>query len=153
VKTTHGIKAFAGGEAFSADELLYEPCDVLVPAALGNVLRKDNAEQVRAGVILEGANHPLDPEADEIFERKGVVVLPDIYANAGGVTVSYFEWVQNIQAFGWDEARVNEELRRVMLKAWRELASKARSYGCSFRSAAFALAISRVAQATDLRGL
>jgi glutamate dehydrogenase (NAD(P)+) len=153
VKTTRGVKGFAGGEAFAADQLLYEPCDVLVPAALGNVLRKDNADGVRAGIILEGANHPTDPEADEIFFKKNIVVLPDIYANAGGVTVSYFEWVQNIQVFRWDEARVNAELENVMARAFTELAASAKRHACDFRTAAFALAITRVAQATDLRGV
>jgi glutamate dehydrogenase (NAD(P)+) len=153
VKNTRGVKGFAGGTELSPDELLYEPCDVLVPAALGNVLRKENAGEVRASVVLEGANHPVDPEADVVFAKKNIVVLPDIYANAGGVTVSYFEWVQNIQVFRWDEERVNKELEHVVKKAWRELSSSARKHACSFRSAAFALAISRVAYATDLRGI
>ena len=153
VGKTHGVKGFSGGEEFPADQLLYQDCDVLVPAALGNVLRKDNAGDVRATVILEGANHPVDPEADAIFAKKGITVLPDIYANAGGVTVSYFEWVQNIQVFRWTEERVNDELRRVMKKAWTDLASAARSHATTLRSAAFALAIARVAQATDLRGV
>ena len=153
VQRTGGVRGFEGGEGFPAEQLLFEPCDVLVPAALGNVLRKDNAKDVRARVILEGANHPTDPEADAIFERNEVVVLPDIYANAGGVTVSYFEWVQNIQRFRWDEARVNEELRLVMQKAWRGLAARAKQHRCSFRGAAFALALSRVAAATELRGV
>ncbi|MDB4971962.1 MAG: glutamate dehydrogenase 2 [Myxococcaceae bacterium] len=153
VARTKGIKGFEGGEEFPAEQLLYQECDVLVPAALGNVLRKDNAADVRASLILEGANHPVDPDADAIFAKKGIHVLPDIYANAGGVTVSYFEWVQNIQVFRWTEERVNEELARVMKKAWSDLSSAARSHACSFRSAAFALAITRVAQATELRGL
>ena len=153
VANTKGVKGFAGGEDFPADQLLYQECDVLVPAALGNVLTKDNAGDVRAGVILEGANHPLDPDADAIFAKKGVVVLPDIYANAGGVTVSYFEWVQNIQVFRWTEEHVNDELRRVMKKAWADLASAARTHNTTYRSAAFALAIARVAHATDLRGI
>jgi glutamate dehydrogenase (NAD(P)+) len=153
VKRTKGVKGFTGGEDLPAEQLLYEPCDVLVPAALGNVLRKDNAADVRAKVILEGANHPTDPDADALFQKRGVVVLPDIYANAGGVTVSYFEWVQNIQVFRWDEVRVNAELRRVMSNAWKDLASTAKSHACSFRTAAFALALARVAHATDLRGV
>jgi glutamate dehydrogenase (NAD(P)+) len=153
VSRTGGVKGFGGAEGFSADQLLYEPCDVLVPAALGNVLRKDNANEVRARVILEGANHPTDPEADAIFEKKGIVVLPDIYANAGGVTVSYFEWVQNIQRFRWDEERVNDELKHVMRRAWTAIAAHAKQYGCGFRGAAFALALSRVAAATHLRGV
>jgi glutamate dehydrogenase (NAD(P)+) len=153
VKKTGGILGFSGASDFSADQLLYEPCDVLVPAALGNVLRKDNAAEVQARVILEGANHPTTPEADTIFRERGAIVLPDIYANAGGVTVSYFEWVQNIQRFRWEETRVNDELKHVMKKAWTELASSAKSHNCTFRNAAFALAISRVAKATELRGV
>jgi glutamate dehydrogenase (NAD(P)+) len=154
VQRTRGVKGFEGGEEFPADQLLYEPCDVLVPAALGNVLTRENAAQVRAKVVLEGANHPCDPDADAIFAKNGVAVLPDIYANAGGVTVSYFEWVQNIQAFRWTEERVNDELKRVMARAWRELAQTAKTYQApSFRTAAFALAIGRVAHATDLRGV
>lgn len=153
VQKTGGVLGFEGGEGFAADQLLFEPCDVLVPAALGNVLRKDNAEGVRARVVLEGANHPIDPEADAILEEKDVVVLPDIYANAGGVTVSYFEWVQNIQRFRWDESRVNDELKSLMKKAWTGLSTHAKQYHCSFRAAAFALALSRVAAATQLRGV
>jgi glutamate dehydrogenase (NAD(P)+) len=153
VSSTKGLKGFAGGEEFPADQLLYQECDVLVPAALGNVLRKDNAADVRAQIILEGANHPVDPDADAIFAKKNITVIPDIYANAGGVTVSYFEWVQNIQVFRWTEERVNEELHRVMKRAWGDLAEAARKHATTLRSAAFALAISRVAQATDLRGI
>lgn len=153
MKATRSVRGFAGGEAFPAAQLLFEPCDVLVPAALGNVLTKENAADVRASVILEGANHPTDPQADEILAKMDVTILPDVYANAGGVTVSYFEWVQNIQAFRWEEARVNQELERVMARAFQELAAAAKRYGCDFRSAAFALAAMRVAHATELRGI
>jgi glutamate dehydrogenase (NAD(P)+) len=153
LQKTGGVLGFQGGEGFAAEQLLSEPCDVLVPAALGNVLRKDNARHVRAGIVLEGANHPTDPEADAILEKNGIVVLPDIYANAGGVTVSYFEWVQNIQRFRWDEARVNDELKAVMKRAWNSISTHAKQYRCGFRSAAFALALSRVAAATQLRGV
>jgi glutamate dehydrogenase (NAD(P)+) len=153
VHKTGGVRGFEGGDAFPAEQLLFEQCDVLVPAALGNVLTQTNAKDVRAGVVLEGANHPTDPIADRMLAERGVIVLPDIYANAGGVTVSYFEWVQNIQRFRWDEARVNDELRGVMQRAWRELADQAKRHRCSFRGAAFALALSRVASATDLRGV
>jgi len=148
-----GVRGFPGAEAFDAATLIFEPCDVLVPAALGEVFNKHNAKDVQARIILEGANHPTDPEADAIFERNETVVLPDIYANAGGVTVSYFEWVQNIQRFRWNEARVNEELTVVMRRAWRDIASHAKQLRCSFRSAAFALALGRVAAATRLRGV
>jgi glutamate dehydrogenase (NAD(P)+) len=153
VQKTGGVHRFEGGEGFAAEQLLFEPCDVLVPAALGNVLRKDNAAGVRARVVLEGANHPVDPEADAILEKNGVIVLPDIYANAGGVTVSYFEWVQNIQRFRWDESRVNDELKTVMKRAWEGVSTHAKNYRCSFRSAAFAVALGRVAAATQLRGV
>ena len=153
VTRTKGVKGFAGGDDFPPEQLLFEPCDVLVPAALGNVLRKDNAREVRATLVLEGANHPVDPDADQVFAERGITVLPDIYANAGGVTVSYFEWVQNIQVFRWDEERVNAELKRVMALGWRDLREAAKQYNCNLRSAAFALAIARVAHATDLRGV
>jgi glutamate dehydrogenase (NAD(P)+) len=147
------VAGFTGADAFDAKALLCEPCDVLVPAALGNVLTKHNANEVQAKVIAEGANHPTDPEADAILHDRGVVILPDIYANAGGVTVSYLEWVQNIQRFRWDEARVNQELRGVMHKTWLELSAQAKQQRCSLRDAAFALGVSRVANATRLRGM
>jgi len=153
VQEHKGVRGFPGGEDFDAAALIFEPCDVLIPAALGEVFNKHNAKDVQARIILEGANHPTDPEADAIFERNEVIVLPDIYANAGGVTVSYFEWVQNIQRFRWNEARVNEELTVVMRRAWRDIAAHAKQLRCSFRSAAFALALSRVAAATRLRGV
>jgi glutamate dehydrogenase (NAD(P)+) len=147
------IAGFTGGEAFPASALLAEPCDVLVPAALGGVLTRDNAADVRARYVLEAANHPTDPEADEILAKKAIIVLPDVYANAGGVTVSYFEWVQNVQQFYWDEARVNEELRHAMRNAYGQLKATAKRFGCDLRTAAFALGISRVARATALRGV
>jgi glutamate dehydrogenase (NAD(P)+) len=147
------VAGFDGGEAIRGDELLVQECDCLVPAALGGVLTKLNARDVRAKVILEGANHPTDPDADEVFAQKGIVVLPDIFANAGGVTVSYMEWVQNLQSYRWDEERVNNELRRIMTKSYKDLRATAKTYGCDFRTAAFALAIGRVAKATELRGV
>jgi len=152
VARTKGVKGFPGGEDFDAALLLAEPCDVLVPAALGDVLTATTAEEVRAQVILEGANHPSDPDADAIFARKNITVLPDIYANAGGVTVSYFEWAQNIQGYRWDEARVNEELSKVMARAYRDVRDIGKRYACNMRTAAFALAAARVALATELRG-
>ncbi len=153
VAKTKSVTGFEGGEAIAADALLAEPCDILVPAALGGVLTRANAGEIRAKCILEGANHPSDPEADEIFAKNGVTILPDIFANAGGVTVSYFEWVQNVQVYRWDEERVNAELRRVMNRAYKDLVGSAQRYGCSFRTAAFALAVERVARATELRGV
>lgn len=148
-----GVAGFPGGEHFPADQIFFEPVDVLIPAALGEVLHKDNAERVKAKYILEGANHPTDPEADTIFARKGVTILPDIYANAGGVTVSYFEWVQNVQQFRWDEERINNELKKVMQQAFADLTAARSRHRCDLRTAAFALAVERVARATTLRGL
>ena len=153
VAKTRGVAGFAGGEAFPDAELLTQPCDVLIPAALGDVLTGENAGEVKARFILEAANHPTQPEADAIFAREGVVVLPDIYANSGGVTVSYFEWVQNVQEYYWDEERVNRELQEKMRAAYADVSALAKEKGCTLRTAAFALAIQRVARATALRGL
>lgn len=153
VKQNSGIKGFTGGEAFPLENLLYEPCDVVIPAALGGVLTSQNAERVQAKYVLEAANHPTDPEADAILQAKGVVILPDIYANAGGVTVSYFEWTQNLQQFRWNIERVNKELRHVMQSAYKDIREVQTKYSCDLRTAAFALAIDRVARATKLRGL
>ncbi|MGE0395194.1 MAG: Glu/Leu/Phe/Val dehydrogenase dimerization domain-containing protein [Kofleriaceae bacterium] len=147
------LRGFPGGEATPHATILAYDCDVLVPAALGGVITKEVASEIRAKYIVEGANHPSDPDADEVLASRGITVLPDIYANAGGVTVSYFEWVQNIQMYHWEEDRVNGELRRVMRKAWADLRATATQHNCDFRTAAFALAISRVARATGLRGV
>ena len=152
-KETGGIAGFAGAESFSAEELLTTDCDVLIPAALGNVLTKDNAKEVKAKYIVEGANGPTSPEADEIFIKAGKHVIPDIFANAGGVVVSYFEWVQNIQQFRWSEERVNAELRTIMMESYQDLRTLAKSNNCDLRTGAFLLAISRVAQAAAVRGL
>jgi glutamate dehydrogenase (NAD(P)+) len=147
------VAGFPGGESFPADKLLAEPCDVLIPAALGDVLTKATADAVRAKFIIEGANHPTDPEADAILQKKGVTILPDIYANAGGVTVSYFEWVQNVQQYRWDEEHVNGQLRKRMRAAFADLRAVRTQHNCDFRTAAFVLAVGRVARATELRGL
>ena len=151
--TNGGVAGFVGGESFPADEVLYQPCDVIVPAALGDVLTARNAGRIKARFVLEGANHPTDPDADAAFAANGVTVLPDIFANAGGVTVSYFEWVQNVQQFRWDEDRVNAELRKVMRQAYANLTGTAKKFDCDLRTAAYTLAVDRVARATRLRGL
>jgi glutamate dehydrogenase (NAD(P)+) len=152
-RTAGQLASFDGGCAMPGSRLLAYPCDVLVPAALGGVITKLTAGDIQARYVVEGANHPTDPDGDAILAKRGITVLPDIYANAGGVTVSYFEWVQNIQQFSWDEARVNQELRRIMRTAFVDLESTARERHCDLRTAAFALGISRVARATALRGL
>ncbi|XP_076956733.1 glutamate dehydrogenase 2-like [Bidens hawaiensis] len=114
--------------------------------------RRENAGDVKAKFIIEAANHPTDPEADEILSKKGVIILPDIYANAGGVTVSYFEWVQNMQAFMWNEEKVNEELKKYMTKAFHSIKNMCRTHDCNLRMGAFTLGVSRVARSTVLRG-
>ncbi|XP_020574085.1 glutamate dehydrogenase 2 [Phalaenopsis equestris] len=146
------LKDFNGGDAMDSNELLTHECDVLIPCALGGVLNRENAAAVKAKYIIEAANHPTDPEADDIFAEKGVLVLPDIYANAGGVTVSYFEWVQNIQGFLWDEEKVNTELKRYMLTAFKNIKGMCKSHDCNLRMGAFTLGVNRVARATALRG-
>lgn len=147
------VKGFAGGRSVTNEELLTVDCDVLVPAAMGNVLTEENAPQVRARIILEGANGPCTPAADEIFEKKGVLVVPDILANAGGVTVSYFEWVQNLQHVSWEEERVNAELEKVMREAYEKVAAISRARKLPLRTSAYVLAIGRVGKATVLRGI
>jgi glutamate dehydrogenase (NAD(P)+) len=143
----------AGAETLTNDELLTLDVDILVPAALGNVLHQRNAPDVRARLIAEGANHPTTPDADEEFRRRGVTVIPDILANAGGVTVSYFEWVQNLQRFRWKAERIDGELRAMMDTAYDSVREMATRHDTDLRTAAFALAIERVAEATHLRGV
>ncbi len=152
-KEKGSVANFPDAEMFPADQLLLLDADVIIPAALGEVLTKHNASDVRGKYIIEAANHPVTPEADEILRRKNVVVLPDIYANAGGVTVSYMEWVQNIQRYSWDEDRVNSSLHKTMAQSFTDLKEMATKHSCDYRTAAFALAISRVARATELRGI
>jgi glutamate dehydrogenase (NAD(P)+) len=153
VRTTRSVAGFAGGEAITNEALLLLDVDVLVPAALGGVITEANASEVRAKIVLEAANAPTTPKADEILQARGVIVLPDIWVNAGGVTVSYFEWAQNIQQFSWDEERITSELARHMREAYATLARVARERKVSLRTAAFIVAIGRVGRATTLRGV
>lgn len=152
-RQTGSVAGFAGSEDFSKEKLLGFDADVLIPAALGGVLTKESAPGVRAKYILEGANHPSDPEADEIFHRRGITVLPDIYANCGGVTVSYFEWVQNLRQDQWEEEHVHSALRQRMRGAFGDLCAIASQHACDLRTAAFVLAVNRVHRATVLRGI
>jgi len=147
------LDGFGGADRVDGETILTTDCDVLVPAALGGVLHRDNAKEVRARIIVEGANGPTTPEADEIFRSRGIHVIPDIYANAGGVTVSYFEWAQNMQHFYWDENRVNEELRRTMKRGFATLHEVSKSKNVDLRTAAFVTGVGRVWRATELRGL
>lgn len=153
VSTRGGVKGYPQAEEIPSDAVLTIDCDVLIPAALGSVLTKDNANDIKAKFIVEGANGPTLPEADEILLKRGVTIVPDICANAGGVIVSYFEWVQNIQQFRWKEDKVNAELHTMMLDAYNEVGQISKSSKCDLRTAAFQLGISRVASATALRGL
>jgi glutamate dehydrogenase (NAD(P)+) len=142
-----------GVKHVSQDDVLCADVDVLVPAALGGVLTKENAEDVRARVIVEAANAPITTEADDILTRRGVTVIPDILANAGGVTVSYFEWAQNVQVFRWSEERVNDELEDTMTSAYRTVRRVVEERSLTWRTAAYVVALARVARATALRGV
>ena len=140
-------------EFISNEELLELPVTVLVPAALENQIHRGNANRIKAKVICEGANGPTTPEADEILHDKGVFVIPDILANAGGVTVSYFEWVQDLQEFFWDEHDINDRLERLMLRAFDNVLKVSLEKKVMMRTAAYVLAIDKVAQATTIRGI
>jgi glutamate dehydrogenase (NAD(P)+) len=141
-----------GVEHVTNDELLTGPCDVLVPAALGEVVDGDNATRVQAVVVLEAANYPVTPGGDKVLCDRGIAVIPDILANAGGVTGSYFEWSQNIQQFSWKDDRYNAELRDHLQTAYAATSETATELGCTLRQAAFAIGIRRVALASRLRG-
>ena len=146
------VSGYVDAEPIDGEELLELDVDVLIPAALGGVITKDNVDRVRARIVVEGANHPVTPLADRMLHDRGVLVVPDILANAGGVTVSYFEWTQNIQQFHWDEERVNAELRSRLQAAYRTVHDRASAEETSLRRAAFAIAVERVAEASHLRG-
>jgi glutamate dehydrogenase (NAD(P)+) len=147
------LEGYPGAEPISPDELLTLDVDVLLPAAVENAITRRNAHQIRAKVICEGANGPTTAGADRILEEQGVFVIPDILANSGGVTVSYFEWVQDRMGYFWDEAMVNERLEGVMTRAFHDVLSVAERHGVNLRIAAYMLAIERVAAVHRLRGL
>jgi len=152
-RETGALTGFRGAEAISNDDLLLLDCDVLAPCALEQVITEANASQVKAKIIVEGANGPITPAADDILEDKGVLVLPDILANAGGVVVSYFEWVQGLQEYFWKEAEVNAKLNDIVTRAFNETWSTMESRATSMRLAAYGLAVRRVAEATTTRGI
>ena len=147
------VKGFPGADPSSEEELFAADVDVLIPAALGGVLTEEVARTVRAKVVVEGANGPTTPEAHRLMVENGILVLPDILANAGGVTVSYFEWVQNNQRFYWDRDEVNRRLEKIMRKAYERVGGLAESRKLDHRTAAFILAIREVGHATAMRGL
>ncbi len=152
-RETGSLTGFRGAEAITNDELLLLDCDVLAPCALEQVITEANAAQVKAKIIVEGANGPVTPAADDILEDKGVLVLPDILANAGGVIVSYFEWVQGLQEYFWKEAEVNAKLNDIITRAFNETWATQESRSTSMRLAAYGLAVRRVAEATTTRGI
>ncbi|HUY40530.1 MAG TPA: Glu/Leu/Phe/Val dehydrogenase [Candidatus Dormibacteraeota bacterium] len=147
------LEGFTGGERIGNAELLTSECDVLVPAALENVFTAENAAKVNAKLVVEGANGPTTPEAAGIFKERGIVVIPDIMGNAGGVTVSYFEWAQDRMGYFWKEAEVNERLEDVLLTNLHEIRAIANKRGATLRTAAYTLAIDRVVRALKLRGI
>ncbi len=153
-KLKHGsVVGFPGAKEITNEELLSLEVDILVPAALERVITRRNADDVNAKMVVEGANGPVTPSADRILEERGVVVVPDILANAGGVTGSYFEWVQNRNGFYWSEERFNTELERVMSRSFEEVFSRAEREEISLRLAAYLLAVERVAKVRELRGI
>ncbi|MCH8844578.1 MAG: glutamate dehydrogenase [SAR324 cluster bacterium] len=147
------VAGYPDADAMIRDEVLTIDCDVLIPAALGDAITTDNMKDIRARIIVEGANGPISAEADEYLAKQDVQILPDIYANAGGVTVSYFEWVQNIQQFHWSEEQVNKALQQHMTNGFHDMMKYREQYKIDFRTGAFALALERVRSATMKRGI
>jgi glutamate dehydrogenase (NAD(P)+) len=151
-RTTGSVIGFANAETVDGEEIIAVDCDVLVPAALEESIREDNSERVRATTVLEVANYPITPKADGVLADRGVAVIPDILGSAGGVAVSYLEWVQNIQRERWTEDRVNDRLRELMEDATDGVISRADANGVSHRQAAYEIAVERVGQAERRRG-
>jgi glutamate dehydrogenase (NAD(P)+) len=152
-RETGSITGFAGGQDMDKDEALFLECEVLIPAATENVIHSGNAHRIRCKILCEGANGPTTPLADEVLAGNNVFVIPDILANAGGVTVSYFEWVQDRQGFFWNEQLVNERLEEIMTESFDAVVEYARTHQVNNRIAAYMLALDRVAQAIKLRGI
>jgi glutamate dehydrogenase (NAD(P)+) len=152
-RTNRSFDGFDGAEAITNEDLLILDCDVLAPCALEQVVTADNADNVKARIVAEGANGPVTPEADQILDERGVLVLPDVLANAGGVVVSYFEWVQGLQEYFWKESEVNAKLNDIVTRAFAETWRAHEERDISMRLAAYAIAVGRVAEATITRGL
>ncbi|MBL9123237.1 MAG: glutamate dehydrogenase, partial [Planctomycetaceae bacterium] len=149
----NSLAGYEGAERIPPEQLLELDVELLIPAALGGVLTEANAERVKAEIIIEAANEPTKPEADKVFDAKGITVLPDILANAGGVTASYFEWVQNRQHYQWGINRVRQELDRVLSDAFEQVWETALKRKVSLRTAAYIVGIGRVGRATILGGI
>ena len=152
-KEKKGTVTASRGEKITNAELLELPVDILVPAALEGIITRENAPRVKARIVAEAANGPTTPDADDILRRNGSVVIPDILANAGGVTVSYFEWVQDLYSFFWDPDLVRSHLERTIRRAYEDVAETARRHDTDLRTGALILAVGRVEEATRIRGL
>ena len=146
------LTEFEGAETIDADDLVAVECDVFIPAALGGMIHEGNADRMSCKMLIEGANSPTTPTADAILNDKGVYIVPDVMANAGGVVVSYFEWVQNLQHFRWEEREVNDKLSTIMRRAYREVSARAKGEGIPLREASYEVGIERVVQAARTRG-
>ncbi len=146
------ITDFERAEAIDPDDLIAIPCDVFIPAALGGMIHESNADRMQCKMLVEGANSPTTPAADRILREKGTYVIPDVMANAGGVVVSYFEWVQNLQHFRWEEREVNDRLGTVMRRAFREVSARAKEEKLDLREASYLVGIERVVEAARTRG-
>jgi len=153
VNAAGGVAGFPGTEPVSNDEILTQPCDVLIPAAVGSVIRASNADRIKATIVAEGANGPTTPEADVILRDRGVTVIPDILCNAGGVVVSYFEWVQGLQYYFWRESEITSRLQEVMTRAFNRVWTLASKEGTDLRTAALMEGVRRVAEGYKVRGL
>jgi glutamate dehydrogenase (NAD(P)+) len=152
-KESSSVVGFRNAETISSTDILEIPCDILIPAALENQIWEGNADKIQAKIVAEAANGPTTPKADESLDERGIFVIPDILANAGGVIVSYFEWVQNIQEYFWPEERINSELRRILSDSFRRVLEISEREKISMKMAAYTLAVDRVVQATKDRGI
>jgi glutamate dehydrogenase (NAD(P)+) len=150
---TGGLAGFAGASTLSEDDFWCLPCEYLVPAALEGQILPQRAERLQTRLVVEGANGPTTPAADDILRQRGIMVVPDVLSNAGGVTVSYFEWVQDFSSFFWTEAEINQRLEHIMVGAFDAIWSLAEAHGVTLRTAAFILACQRVLSAREQRGL
>jgi glutamate dehydrogenase (NAD(P)+) len=152
MEETGKLVGYDRADEISLEELLEVECDVFIPAALGGMIHRGNADRLRCRMIVEGANIPTTPKADEILADRDIFVVPDVMANAGGVVVSYFEWVQNLQHFRWNEDGVKEQLRQILRKAYRDVTARAKEREVPLRVAAYELGIERVVEAAQIRG-
>ncbi|MFB3814359.1 MAG: Glu/Leu/Phe/Val dehydrogenase [Terriglobales bacterium] len=150
---TGSVVGLSGAKPLRNEEVLEVPCDILVPAALENQITLENAERIQARIVAEAANGPTTPDADTVLHQRDIMVLPDVLANAGGVTVSYFEWVQDLQELFWEEDDVNHRLEKIMLRSFDDVYRTAEKHRVNMRTGAYVLAIDRVAQATRIRGI